>query len=196
MDRTNLGFVLITLVRLVVAVAGAAVIIVIMAIVITIAATAVIVTIVAIVIAIAAVTVAAAIMVIVGMVTATTVAAVIVLLVSTTVATVAIGDVEHLADIDLVGVGNVIGLGQLPHADMVPFGDLAQGVARLDDIAIVTAITIVVVIARRWCSHHTGRDGSQDQRQDDGHEQTSAAKPASKEIKTHVQLLLSLTGLT
>jgi hypothetical protein len=184
MDRTNLGFVLITLVRLVVAVAGAAVIIVIMAIVITIAATAVIVTIVAIVIAIAAVTVAAAIMVIVGMVTATT------------VATVAIGDVEHLADIDLVGVGNVIGLGQLPHADMVPFGDLAQGVARLDDIAIVTAITIVVVIARRWCSHHTGRDGSQDQRQDDGHEQTSAAKPASKEIKTHVQLLLSLTGLT
>ena len=185
-----------TLVRLVVVTAAVAVAAAIMVIVIMVLATAAITAIAGLVVAIAAVAVAAAIMVIVIMVMATTVTTVVVLLVSTTVATVAVGDVEHLADIDLVGVGNVIGLAQFPKADMVPFGDLAQGIARLDDITIVATVTIVVAIAGRRCSHDPGREGGQDQRQNNSHEQTSAAKPASEEIETHVELLLSLTRLT
>ena len=185
-----------TLVRLVVVTAAVAVAAAFMIIVIMVMATAAITAIAGLVVVIAAIAVAAAIMVIVIMVLATTVTTVIVLLVSTTVATVAIGDVEHLADIDLVGVGNVIGLAQFPKADMVPFGDLAQRVAGLDDIAIVAAMTVMVVISGRWCSHHPSREGGQHQRQNNSQEQTSAAKSASKESETHVQLLLLWIGLT
>jgi hypothetical protein len=172
----------------------------------TTTATAVIMTVIAIVVV---ATVATAVVAIIGLVIAimvmaimprvtTTIAAIIItgLLVATAIATVVIGDVQRLADIDLAGVGDVIVLGQFPLADMIRFGDLAQGVPCLHHIAVVATITIVVPIAGSWCSHDPSGQGGQHQRQNDSHEQTRAAKPAGKESKRHVQQLLGWIGLT